>query len=159
MATEGVAHAARGLDRRKERDRRAHRSTVHLPERRLGFDRRTDPTAGPKRLAYLGWIRRISESSQKTAILMASIVVLAIADMAFTFAALDRGLEELNPVMVFLLDAGHGVAAFVKVGITVVLAAAGWRLRRFRKVIEVGLLVFGIMALVNLYHLLGLLVA
>lgn len=90
---------------------------------------------------------------------MGSIVLLAVADMAFTFAALDRGLEELNPVMVFLLDSGHGVAAFVKVGVTAALGVAGWWFRRFRRVIEAALLVLVVMSVVILYHLLGVLVA
>lgn len=90
---------------------------------------------------------------------MGSIVALAAADMAFTFAALDRGLEELNPVMAFLLDTGRGVAALVKVGITAGLAATGWWFRRYRRVIEAGQLVAAIMSLVLVYHLLGLLVA
>ena len=85
---------------------------------------------------------------------MVSIVVLNIADMAFTFRALGRGLQEVNPVMAGLLGAGHGVAAFVKIGVSVVLAAAGWRFRRFRRVIEVALLVVTLMSVVVLYHVL-----
>ena len=90
---------------------------------------------------------------------MISIVVLNLADIAFTFRALDRGLRELNPVMAGLLDAGHGVAALVKIGVPVALAAAGWWLRRFRRVIEVALFVVTLMSVVVLYHLLGYFVA
>jgi len=85
---------------------------------------------------------------------MASIVALNVADMAFTFRALDRGLQEVNPVMAGLLEAGHGVAAFVKIGISVVFAAAGWSFRRYRRVIEAALIVVGLMTLVVLYHVL-----
>lgn len=87
---------------------------------------------------------------------MGTIVALAIADIAFTFAALDRGLEELNPVMALLLDSGHGLAAVVKVGVTAVLAAAGWWFRRYRRVIDAGVFVAGLMAFLVVYHLLGL---
>jgi hypothetical protein len=90
---------------------------------------------------------------------MISIVVLNIADMAFTFVALDRGLRELNPVMAGLLDAGHGVAAFVKIGVSVVVAAACWWYRRFRRVIEAALFVVTLMSVVVLYHVLGYFVA
>ena len=150
MTTSGNA-----VERRRS-DRRTRRSGVHFPERRLGFDERSDATASPRRLAYRAWVRRVSESPWKSAALMGSIVALAIADIAFTFAALDRGLEELNPVMVFLLDSGHGLAAVVKVGITALLAALGWWFRRFRRVIDVGVFVAGLMSLVFVYHLLGL---
>jgi hypothetical protein len=146
------------VDRRVS-ERRARRGAVHFPERRTGFDRRVDPSVGRRRAAYLRWIRRISDSPARSAVLMASIVALNVADMAFTFAALDRGLEELNPIVAALLDSGHGVAAFVKIGVSVLLAAAGWRFRRFRRVIEAALLVVAIMSGVVVYHLLGLLVA
>jgi len=87
-------------------------------------------------------------------LLMTAIVVLSIADMAFTFRALDRGLQEVNPVMAGLLDASHGVAAFVKIGVSVALAAAGWWLRRFRRVIEVALIIVTLMSVVVFYHVL-----
>jgi hypothetical protein len=86
---------------------------------------------------------------------MASIVVLNVADMAFTFAALDRGLRELNPVVAALLDTSHGLAAVVKIGVAVILAAAGWWFRRYRRVVEAALLVAAVMTAVVLYHLLG----
>lgn len=159
MTTERATTPDRDLDRRTQKDRRARKTTVHFPENRMGFDRRTDPSAGRSRVAYLGWIRQLSESPERAALLMISIVVLNIADIAFTFVALDRGLRELNPVMAGLLDAGHGVAAFVKIGVSVALAAAGWRYRRFRRVIEVALLVVTLMSAVVLYHVLGYLVA
>jgi hypothetical protein len=152
--TEPVSDVA--VDRRMQGDRRAGKARAHFPERRTGFDRRADPSIGRRRAAYRRWIRGISESPARSAVLMASIVVLNVADMAFTFAALDRGLEELNPVVAALLDTGHGLAAFVKIGVAVVLAAAGWWFRRFRRVIEAALLVNAIMAGVVFYHLLGL---
>jgi hypothetical protein len=127
---------------------------VHFPERRLGFERRRDPAAGRVRTAYLRWIRRITESPEKAALLMVSIVALNVADMAFTFRALDRGLQEVNPVMAGLLDTGHGVAAFVKIGVSIALGAAGWWFRRYRRVIEAALVVAALMGTVVLYHLL-----
>lgn len=159
MATESEITPDKDLDRRTQKDRRARKTTVHFPERRLGFDRRMDPSVGRARGSYLGWIRRLSESPERVALLMLSIVVLNIADMAFTFRALDRGLRELNPVMAGLLDAGHGVAAIVKIGVSVALAAIGWWFRRFRRVIEVALIAVTLMSLVVLYHVLGYFVA
>jgi hypothetical protein len=146
-------------DRRTLTDRRARRTTIHFPERRTGFDRRTHPSAGTARVAYLDWIRRLSESPMRAGFLMISIVVLSIADMAFTFRALDRGLQEVNPVMAGLLDTGHGFAALVKIGVSAALAVAGWWLRRFRRVIEAALLVVALMSLVVLYHVLTFSVA
>jgi hypothetical protein len=130
---------------------------MHWPERRLGFDRRAnDGATGPVRAAYRRLVRDISASSGKAAVLMGSIVALNVADILFTFHALDRGLEELNPVMDGLLGAGRDVAAIVKIGVAAILAAAGWWFRRFRKVIAGGLFVFAIMSLLTLYHLLNL---
>lgn len=159
MTTESVISSGEGLDQRTQEDRRSRKTRVHFPERRTGFDRRTHPSAGRVRAAYLGWIRRLSGSPQRAALLMASIVLLNIADVAFTFRALDRGLQEVNPVMAGLLDAGHGVAAVVKIGVSAALAAAGWWLRRFRRVIEVALVVIALMSVVVLYHLLTFSVA
>lgn len=159
MATKSTDVSEKTVERRTPQDRRARKSTVHFPERRTGFDRRVDAAAGPTRAAYLAWIRSLSESPKRAALLMLSIVVLNVADIGFTFRALDRGLRELNPVMAGLLDAGHGIAAIVKVGVAVVLAAAGWWLRRFRRVIEAALLVVALMTAVVLYHLVGYLVA
>ena len=154
MTTERVTTSDEDLDRRTHNDRRARKTTVHLAERRTGFDRRTRASAGRARVAYLDWIRRLSESGERAALLMISIVVFNIADMAFTFRALDRGLQEVNPVMAGLLDTGHGVAAFVKIGVSVALAAAGWWFRRFRRVIELALVVVALMSVVVLYHVL-----
>jgi hypothetical protein len=148
-----------GVERRTGGDRRSSRSTLHFPERRSGFDRRESDTAGPIRTAYHRLVRDISDSPGKTAVLMGSIVGLNVADILFTFHALGRGLEELNPVMAELLGAGHGVAAIVKIGVTSVLAATGWWFRRFRRVIVAALLVFALMSLLTLYHLLNLLTA
>lgn len=159
MTTESVTTSDMDLARRTQKDRRARKTTVHFPENRMGFDRRTDPSAGRSRVTFLSWIRQLSESPERAALLMISIVVLNIADIAFTFVALDRGLRELNPVMAGLLDAGHGVAAFVKIGISVVVAAAGWWYRRFRRVIEAALFVVTLMSVVVLYHVLGYFVA
>ena len=159
MTTKSGIASAMDLDQRTQKDRRARKTTVHFPERRMGFDRRTDPSAGRARVAYLGWIRQLSESPKRVALLMVSIVVLNIADLAFTFRALDRGLRELNPVMAGLLDAGDGVAAFVKIGVSVALAAAGWWLRRFRRVIEMALVVITLMSVVVLYHVFAYFVA
>jgi hypothetical protein len=154
MTTDSVVGPGEDLDRRRQPDRRSGKSRVHLPERRSGFERRTEASTGRFRVAYTNWIRRISGSPTRAAVLMMSIVVLAIADMVFTFRALDRGLQEVNPVMAGLLDAGHGVAAFVKVGVSAALAALGWWLRRFRRVIEVALLVVTLMSAVVIYHIL-----
>ncbi|MDX1692052.1 MAG: DUF5658 family protein, partial [Acidimicrobiia bacterium] len=76
-----------------------------------------------------------------------------VADIALTFGALDRGLEEVNPVMAWLLETGHGLAAVVKVGVSIVVAAAGWWFRRYRRVIEAAVAIVAVMSLVVLYHL------
>jgi hypothetical protein len=156
MTTNSDRVVATTLERRTNGDRRAGRTRVHFPERRRGFDRRSDPTTRRTRAAYHRLTREISESPKRAAALMASIVALNAADIVFTFGALDRGIRELNPVMVTLLDAGHGIAAFVKIGVCAVLAVAGWWYRRFRRVIEVALFVAALMSLLVVYHLLSL---
>jgi hypothetical protein len=155
MTTQGAV-GARSLERRAVRDRRVKTTRVRLPERRRGFDRRIDPSVGTRRVAYRRLVRRISDSPRQAAMVMASIVALNVADIAFTFHALDRGLEELNPVMVGLLDAGRWVAAVVKIGVTGLVAAVGWRFRRYRRVIDGALFVLAVMSVLSLYHLLNL---
>lgn len=86
---------------------------------------------------------------------MISIVALNVADILFTFGAIEDGRRELNPVVAALLDGGPGLAAFIKVGVSVVLAALGWRFRRFRRVIETALIVVALMSFVVLYHVLS----
>lgn len=86
---------------------------------------------------------------------MISIVALNVADILFTFAAIEEGRRELNPVMAGLLDNGQGLAALVKIGGSSILAALGWRFRRFRRVIEAALIVVALMSFVVLYHLLS----
>jgi hypothetical protein len=148
MATERMVIGSE--ERRTGADRRAGRSRFHVPERRLGYDRRSDPS--PARARSLSRVRSISESSAKAAALMVAIIALNVADIALTFRALGDGRRELNPVMAGLLDSGHGIAAFVKIAVTSSVAVACWWFRRYRRVVEAAVFIAALMSLVVLYH-------
>lgn len=83
------------------------------------------------------------------------LVALSLLDLVMTVRALDRGAVELNPVMSVLFGAGPVVATVVKLGVTLAVAAGIWLLRRYRRVLQLSLLLVGAMSLVALYHLLG----
>jgi hypothetical protein len=140
-------------ERRTGPDRRVRRVSLRYPERRSGFDRRAERDASSVRATYADWIRRIAASPVRYGTVAAAIFVLNMVDLLLTYRALERGAIELNPVMAALLDAGYGVAGVVKIGVSALVVVLGWRLRRYRRVVEVSLLLAVVLGAVVLYHL------
>jgi hypothetical protein len=110
---------------RRDNDRRSGATALRLPERRTGFDRRRSyPVAGV--LQDPTWLVAV----------LASIIVLGIADWALTWRALD-GLYawESNPFMRSAFDAGPLHALALKVASLAAVSAGIWWLRRYRSIL------------------------
>jgi hypothetical protein len=147
-----------GSERRAGTDRRGRRVSLRYPERRSGFDRRA-PEGGAVRLGYerlLGGLRR---RPRAVAAVLAAILVANVADLGATFVAVRMGAEELNPVMARLMGVDPLLASAFKLLVAVGVASSMWALRRYRKVLELSLLVLLLMAGLTAYHGLGLAVA
>lgn len=146
MTTESTVERRRGVERR------VRRMSVHLPERRSGFDRRL-PERGRLRVAYFGLLHGYRRRPRLVAAVIVGFVALGAADFALTLGALRSGAEEVNPVMAALFDAGVPVAGAFKLGLTLVVAALMWSARRYRRVLEASFLLLALMAALLVYHL------
>lgn len=119
----------------------------YIPERRSGFDRR-------HRYPVLG---RVKDEPAALAVLLSAFVVLSVLDLQFTTHSLGAGVAvEGNPVMASLFMTHPAAAAAFKLGTTLAVAAAIWRFRRYRHVLGVSVLAFGLYSALALYHMLGL---
>lgn len=153
-AIDGRLSEAQGGDRRGT-DRRSRRAGFRLRERRTGFDRRlpADPTTPSAR--YRLMLRSLRDQSPRLLLVLIAINLLNLADFVLTLDALDRGAAEANPVMRVLLDTSDWAGGVFKMGVIFAVSLAVWRFRRFRTVLEVGLLALGIFSLVFVYQLAG----
>ena len=145
-ATVGAA-----LDRRATVERRT-RASFHLPERRTGFERRVGVAA--RRRSRLETYRT---SPLAIAIVLMAIVLMNVADLLLTAAALRAGATELNPLMANLFTADPVMAAAFKLSTATAVAAAMWALRRYRRVLQASLAVLGLFTVVLTYSAAGLL--
>jgi hypothetical protein len=140
---------------RRSTDRR-RRKAFRLHERRSGFDRRQTPRAEWLR-PYERLLRRLRDNALLLAALLIAINLLNLADFALTLVALGRGAEEANPVLRPMFDASPWAAAAFKLGLGFAVSLLVWDGRRYRKLLEVALLVLALYSLVILYHFWGLL--
>jgi hypothetical protein len=134
---------------RRYADRRVSRLAVRWPDRRTGFDRR----GGPSR-----WGRVVLAYARRPAVIAAvlgTVVLLNAADLWLTVRALDRGAVEVNPVMRVLLETRPVTAAVFKLAVGVGVAAVLWRLRRYRRILEVSLVLLAGFLMLTGYHLVG----
>ena len=83
---------------------------------------------------------------------LATIVVFNFVDLILTIRALDLGAVEVNPVMRTLFWTHPVIAAVVKLSVVGAVVLMIQRMRRFRRALEVSLLLlFGFTALM-FYH-------
>ena len=139
------------IDQRGQ-DRRARVISLRYPERRSGFDRRV---SSRYQIALDGF-----RSNQLAIAGVVSLVLLLNAmDLALTVQALSRGATEVNPFMAWLFDLDLLVASTFKLGLGLAVALTLWRLRRYRRILELSLVLAGAFVLVLAYHFAGLLFA
>lgn len=136
------------MDRRKE-ERRKNRKTLVIPERRTGFDRRSaSHTVGHKAT----WHLRSNEFL--LVILLILVNLLNLGDLLFTYLALSAGYQEANPFLRYLfLNFSPLVGGYVKLAMGLLVTAAIWCFRKYRRVLEATLLILAIYLLILLFHL------
>jgi len=140
-------------NRRAGKDRRVTRS-LHYPERRAGFVRR-DGDMSRLRRAYEISLRQYRENSTRFLLVLATIVVFNFVDLMMTLRVLRLGGVELNPVMRALFGTSLLVASLVKLGVVGALVLILMMLRRYRRTLEVSLvLLIGFSLLIGYYALL-----
>lgn len=124
-------------------ERRTARAAFRYAERRTGFDRRAMDGA-------IAWYR---DRPQFIAAALVAVVLLNLADFLLTVRALERGASEANPVMAALFEASPALAGSIKLllGLAVVLVI--WRMRRYRRILQISLLALAGFSAVLAYQL------
>ena len=142
--------AVTGSDRRG-RDRRVRTVSLRYSERRTGFDRRAT-----RHQSALTSYRR---EPGAIAAVLGLILALNATDLVLTVRALGRGTGEANPLMAWLFEQHMGLAATFKLAVGLAVTAAIWRLRRYRRVLELSIVLAALFGLVHSYHMIGTLLA
>ncbi len=143
--------AVAGSDRRG-RERRVRTVSLRYPEQRTGFDRRATSRYQSALTAY----RR---EPGAIAAILGLILVLNATDLILTVRALGRGTGEANPLMAWLFEQHMGLAAIFKLAIGLAVTVVIWRLRRYRRMLELSIVLAAIFGLVLSYHTVGTLLA
>ncbi len=150
MKRESVAQPqSRGADRRRRE------VALRYPDRRRGFDRRR-PSPGTLRRAYHDMLDEYRDRAEAVAAVLFVLVLLNITDMLLTSRALSMGAEELNPVMAWALGHDPALAAAIKIAMGAGAALVMWLLRRYRRVLELTLLLLAGFTALLVYQFVGL---
>ena len=129
-------------------ERRVRTVSLRYPEKRTGFDRRATSRYQSALTAY----RR---QPGAIAAVLGLILALNAADLILTVRALGRGTGEANPLMAWLFDQHAVLAAIFKLAVGLAVTAVIWRLRRYRRVLELSIVLTALFGLVLSYHLVG----
>jgi hypothetical protein len=132
-------------------DRRTRRVSLRYPERRTGFDRRH---RGATR--YRRFLDTYRSSPILVAGCLAAIALLGAADLTLTGRLLELGATEVNPVMAALFEKGTAPAVLFKGPVTAAVLAGIWALQRYRRVLELSLVVAAALTLLVAYQVAGL---
>jgi hypothetical protein len=147
-----MTHGDSGLDapQRRSQDRRRTR-TLHYPERRTGFDRRSaSPGTTGTASGVLGFVR---ERDLVLAGMLCVLNVLNMSDLLMTFQLMEHGAVEGNLLMGTLLGADPIAAAAFKVVMLGAVSLVIWNMRRYRTVLLLALISVGGFALLFAYEL------
>ncbi len=129
-------------------ERRVRTVSLRYPEQLTGFDRRATSRYQSALTAY----RR---EPGAIAAVLGLILALNAADLILTVRALGRGTGEANPLMAWLFDQHTVLAAIFKLAVGLAVTAVIWRLRRYRRVLELSIVLPALFGLVLSYHLVG----
>jgi len=140
------------VDQRGGIDRRVKRFSFRFPDRRLGFVRR-QIGGGQARVAYDRMLGTYRYNPQSFALVLISVTMLNIADLLLTLRVVELGAVELNPIMAALIESDPLLASLFKVMIGLVVVAAMWAMRRYRRVLEASLLLLGGFTVLIVYSL------
>ncbi len=133
-------------------ERRVRTVSLRYPEQRTGFDRRATSRYQRALTAY----RR---EPGAIAAVLGLILALNAADRILTVRARGRGTGEANPLMAWLFEQHMGLAATFKLAVGLAVTAVIWRLRRYRRMLELSIVLAALFGLVLSYHMIGTLLA
>jgi hypothetical protein len=100
---------------------------------------------------------RLRDDSRLLAALLVVVNLLNLADFSLTIIALERGAREANPLLEPLFELSPVAAAVFKASLVLGISLVVWDGRRYRRLLETGLLVMALFALVVVYQIGGLL--
>ncbi len=129
-------------------ERRVRTVSLRYPEQRTGFDRRATS-------CYQSALTAYRREPGAIAAVLGLILALNAADLILTVRALGRGTGEANPLMAWLFDQHTVLAAIFKLAVGLAVTAVIWRLRRYRRVLELSIVLTALFGLVLSYHLVG----
>jgi hypothetical protein len=155
VPTEELAQE-RASDRRRDADRRSTAATFRYPERRTGFDRRAKHEPGSLGHRYSSLVRSLAEGGTALLVVLVLFNILNVVDALMTAAILEAGGSEANPVMARLYGAGVWQAVGFKVAIGAAMTATIWSLRRYRRIVEIALVILAVFIAVVLYEIVGM---
>jgi hypothetical protein len=136
--------ARRGF--RSESERRSSPSAVRWPERRTGFDRRSDQPV----------TKFLRDNLHVLVGLVVVLNALNLLDFLLTNRALAGGALEANPIMNALFMSGWESAAIFKLGTMLAVSVAVIALRRYRRVLQVAVAGVVLYSAIVLYHVGGI---
>lgn len=134
-----------GRMERRALERRRAGVYFRWPERRSGFDRRDACVVAVLR-----------ESSSAVLALLALLNLLNVLDWRFTMIGMERGAIEANPFMAAFFGIDSLAAGLFKVAVMLTISLVIWRMRHYRRVLELTVLATVVYAGLILYHLVGL---
>lgn len=128
-------------------DRRLSRPAICYPDRRSGFDRRSQK----------GLLGALRESPAVLLTLLIGLNALSAADWAFTTRALANGALEANMILDSLIAIDPLAAAAFKAACVLAVTAAIWLARRYRLVLATAVGAVAVYGALMVYHVAGLL--
>lgn len=118
-------------------------------ERRSGFDRRPDTTAGG------GLLPALHGNPLVLAMLLLAINAMNAVDFFLTVGALKSGYSEANPVMAAVFARGNALAGGFKFAVVGAAALVIWHMRRYRMILGVALFACALFGGVLMLHAYG----
>jgi hypothetical protein len=141
---------------RRSSSRRERTVSLKLWERRDGFDRRHNHARwGLYSQVFGKGAFHLRENLYALIILLILFNLFNIADFIFTLKALAAGHSEGNPVMNRLFAEGPATAGSFKVAVGLIITGFIWFLRRYRLVLEAGILILLMYMALIAYHIYG----
>ncbi len=137
--------------RRRLQDRRIERKPLHFPERRSGFERRLIERPGFRGMWDASLVK-YRDNRTGFLLVLATIIVFNYVDYLLTIRVLQAGGSELNPIMAHLFELSPTVAATAKLGTVGAAALILLVLGRYRRTLEVSLVLLVTFTALMFYH-------
>jgi hypothetical protein len=102
-------------------------------------------------------VRSLAEGGTRLLVVLILFNILNVTDALLTASILETGGSEANPVMRELYGAGVWQAVAFKVAVGAAMTATIWSLRRYRRIVEIALVILAVFSAVVLYEIVGML--